>query len=181
MQSGKIVSFVSGAIDKLESLEGQVNGNFSNDGLIELYDKASELEDVAEDFRKDTVKLTALERAKVEGVRDEDNRLVLQGEDRGAIGYARSGSSVHNEIIKEALKDMDLSQADTVEYLFDLMKANGLSKTSVRDEVESGDLPSDSIKSYSPSHEDKANIFSTRDEPVENTTVNDTAKEPVQS
>lgn len=131
----------------------RVNGNFSDDSLMLLYQEAKGLEKESKDFRKNFLKNQIKERAQDHGYENEKGHAVLEGEKYSVEIYDRARSQVNFDY----LKDFFLAQTedhDIVEQIFGLLKKSGFSKTAISDAIQDGDLPSSVMSKEELSYED---------------------------
>lgn len=135
----------------------RVNGNFSDDAMIELFEHASDLEDAIESFRKPHLREKIRERANDS---NEKGYLVLKGRGKRFELYQNSSRSVDKDQVKDAFKSIleKEDQEEAIDWLFNLIKSFYVGKTDDH-------LPS-AISKWSPSKEDhaKGNYWNIKEE-----------------
>jgi hypothetical protein len=166
----------------------QPNGDKSllevNDDIIDTYDDTKDFETMVKQFRKGTLMPFIFEQAVKQGLRNEDDQLILQGKDRAGLGYGRGSVDIDVDIIQEWVLDRiwnammhnlpDTAKADINEDsfkaqledvlndLFDLVNKSGYSKASIRDAIQEGLLPESVREKEEPDHETDASVFRTQ-------------------
>lgn len=141
-----------------------VNGNFSDDGLVNLEEALNSLKHNSRDlWRK--VKGELIDRAKESGEFDEQDRPVLRGENFSLYAAASASTEVKRNKVLDHFKDR-LKKAATSEDLdFDqeweelgkLLKSQPFLKKQLNAAINRGELPEDSTERNEPDRSDHLN------------------------